>query len=241
VSVFTTPPLFAVLHGRHELGAVDQSTFLVRRDDGPEVLLLAGRAWRVTYLDWKRRRALVEPAEDEGRSRCRGQEQFLGFELCRTIRHLLAVDTIAPTWSRRAVAQMVAVRSEFPWLAGDDANVLGSSGGEVAWWTFAGGRANAALAHELARRSGMRLTPDNFAVRFPPHLAIDTAEGHLRDLLGVDPPAILPPVNEQALEGLKFSECLPPDLANHVAQARLSDIRGIEATLGRMTRVVIVN
>ena len=57
ISVFTAPPLFVVLHGRHELGSVDESTFLGRRDDGPPVLLLAGRAWRVTHLDWKRRRA----------------------------------------------------------------------------------------------------------------------------------------------------------------------------------------
>lgn len=38
VSVFTAPPLFTVQHGRRELGSVDQSTFLARRDDGPPVL-----------------------------------------------------------------------------------------------------------------------------------------------------------------------------------------------------------
>src|SRR5262249_44241727 len=50
-SVFTSPPLFVVRHGRQELGFVDQTTFLSRRDDGPRVLLLAGWAWRVTHLD----------------------------------------------------------------------------------------------------------------------------------------------------------------------------------------------
>ena len=114
------------------------------------MLLLAGRAWRVTHLDWKRRRAHVEPAEDDGRSRWRGEGQFLGHELCRAIRRLLAGDEVSPRWSRRAVAQMEAVRAEFPWLTGDDANVLSLGRREAAWWTFAGGRANAALAHELA-------------------------------------------------------------------------------------------
>ena len=154
VSVFTAPPLFVVLHGRRELGSVDQSTFLVRRDDGPPVLLLAGRAWRVTHLDWKRRRAFVEPAEDQGRSRWRGQGQFLSHELCRSIRRLLDGDTVSPSWSRRAVAQMEVIRSDFAWLAGDESNILCSTGGEVAWWTFAGGRANAALADELGRTPG---------------------------------------------------------------------------------------
>ncbi len=67
VSVFTAPPLFVVLYGRRELGSVVQSTFLVRRPDGPPVLL-SGWAWQVTHLDWKRRRAFVEPADDEWQS-----------------------------------------------------------------------------------------------------------------------------------------------------------------------------
>ena len=104
ISVFTAPPLFTVLHGRRELGSVDESTFLARREDGPPVLLLAGRAWRVTHLDWKRRRAHVEPAEDEGRSRWRGEGQFLARELCGAIRRILAGDEVSPRWSRRAVA-----------------------------------------------------------------------------------------------------------------------------------------
>ena len=83
ISVFTAPPLFTVLHGRRELGFVDESTFLARREDGPPVLLLAGRAWRVAHLDWKRRRAHVEPAEDVGRSRWRGEGQFLGARAVR--------------------------------------------------------------------------------------------------------------------------------------------------------------
>ena len=154
ISVFTAPPLFTVLHGRHELGSVDESTFLGRRDDGPPVLLLAGRAWRVSHLDWKRRRAHVEPAEDAGRSRWRGGGQFLGHDLCRAIRRVLAGDAASPGWSRRAVARMEAIRAEYPWLTGDEANVLLAAGDEAAWWTFAGGRANAALAHELATAAG---------------------------------------------------------------------------------------
>jgi ATP-dependent Lhr-like helicase len=202
------------------------------------VLLLAGRAWRVTHLDWRRRRAFVGPVDDEGRWRWRGHGQFLAFELCRAIRHLLAGDTLAPEWSRRAVAQMEAIRWEFPWLAGDDANVLGWYNGEVAWWTFAGGRANAALAHELARRSCTRVASGKFAVRSPPHLTIDTAESHLRDLVGIDPARVVSLVSEPAPDGLKFSECLPPDLAVHVARTRLADVRGVETAVGRDTRTV---
>jgi hypothetical protein len=191
---------------------VDEATFLGRRDDGPPVLLLAGRAWRVTHLDWKRRRAQVDPAEDAGRSRWRGGGQLLGHVLCRSIRKLLADDAPRSGWSRRAVARMEVIREEYPWLRGDEADVLLFSGEESAWWTFAGGRANAALAHELGTRLDAKVTSDNFAVRFPHHLRDAAITAAFDGLRGVDPRTLVAPVSEQAIEGLKFSECLPPPI-----------------------------
>ncbi|AGA26312.1 DEAD/DEAH box helicase [Singulisphaera acidiphila] len=238
ISVFTAPPLFTVLHGRRELGSVDESTFLTRREDGLPVLLLAGRAWRVTHLDWKRRRAYVEPAEDVGRSRWRGEGQFLSGELCEAIRRNLAGDEISPRWSVRTVRRMEAVRNEFPWLTRDDATMLVTSDGDTTWWTFGGGRANAALAHELGRRTGDRVKFDNFAVRFPAKFAAQDAETQLRGLADAAPGQIVPPADEQALDGLKFSECLPSGLASRVVQTRLSDIRGVAEVLERPMRIV---
>ena len=238
ISVFTAPPLFTVLHGRRELGFVDESTFLAKREDGSPVLLLAGRAWRVGHLDWKRRRAHVEPAEDAGRSRWRGEGQFLGRELCGAIRRTLAGDEVSPRWSARAVRRMETVRAEFPWLTEDDANVLVTSDGDTAWWTFGGGRANATLAHELARRLDVRVDSDNFAVRFPPRQPPDIIERGLRDLAGSDLRGLGPTVSEAALEGLKFAECLPHELAVRVVQGRLSDPRAVADALGRRTRVI---
>jgi ATP-dependent Lhr-like helicase len=134
---------------------------------------------------------------------------------------------------------MEAIRAGFPWLNGDGDNVLVSSASEVTWWTFAGGRVNLALAHELAQKLAMRVTSDNFAVRFPPDQGLDVAEPALRDLCATDPARIVPPVSEPALVGLKFSECLPPDLAARVVRARLSDSRGVAEVLGRATRSVV--
>jgi ATP-dependent Lhr-like helicase len=241
VSVFTAPPMFTVLHARHELGSVHESTFLGRRNDEPPVLLLAGRSWRVTHLDWRRRKAFVEPAEDEGRSRWRGEGQHLGRDLCGTIRRLLGGEAVAPCWSRRAVLRMGMIRGEYSWLAGHNANVLLSCSGEVAWWTFAGGRANAALAFRLSRDLDLRVSSDNFAVRFPPQQGLDLAEEAVRGLRGSDPAGIEPPVNGQALDGLKFAECLPEDLAAGVLQARLSDALGVAEVLGRFTRTIIAD
>lgn len=58
-SVFVSPPLFSVLHGRQELGYVDEMTFLGRHEN-QHTLLLGGRAWLVNHVDWQRRVAYVE-------------------------------------------------------------------------------------------------------------------------------------------------------------------------------------
>ena len=60
LSVFTTPPIFTVLHGNQEVGTVDQGNFLTHVE-GPRFIGLAGRTWRVLHVDWKARKAHVEP------------------------------------------------------------------------------------------------------------------------------------------------------------------------------------
>src|SRR3954464_7033560 len=67
-AVFTAPPQFTVLHGRQEIGRTDPM-LLTERTEGPKLLLLAGRSWKVTWIDWKRRRCFVEPAERGGKAR----------------------------------------------------------------------------------------------------------------------------------------------------------------------------
>jgi ATP-dependent Lhr-like helicase len=238
VSVFTAPPLFVVKHGGRELGFVDESTFLVRRDGGPPVLLLAGRAWRVASLDWKRRLASVVPAEDEGRSRWRGQGQFLSLALCRAIREVLASEELREWWSRRARSRIEEARAEFPWLREDDASVLLAAEDTIFWWTFAGGRANAALSAELTRRLGARVVADNFSLRFEAGASLDAVADAVVGLSDVDPRSIVPAVPEDTLEGLKFSECLPVELATETVQARLMDAEGVTSVVRGSTRIV---
>jgi hypothetical protein len=45
---------------------------LTERIDGPRLLLLGERSWRVTWIDWKRQRCFVEPAEGGGKARWLG-------------------------------------------------------------------------------------------------------------------------------------------------------------------------
>ena len=79
-----------------------------------------------------------------------------GSELCRAIRGVLAGDKTPTYWSRRAAARMVEVRDEYPWLDGREDNALVGTGDDLTWWTFAGGRANAALHPSFPGGSGSR-------------------------------------------------------------------------------------
>ena len=123
LSVFTSPPLFRVLSGKKELGNVHESTFY-KKQDGPVILVLAGRGWKTNHLDWKRRIAYVEPTDERGRSRWIGEGQFLSFQVCQAIRQVLAAESTEPYWSQRATAQIGELRLEYPWASHDHTTLL---------------------------------------------------------------------------------------------------------------------
>lgn len=62
---FPAPPGFTVLSGRTEIGQTAPSVRMEERP-GPRLLLLGGRSWQVTFIDWGRKRAFVEPADGGG-------------------------------------------------------------------------------------------------------------------------------------------------------------------------------
>lgn len=237
-SVFSSPPEFAVVFGREELGSVHEHTFAAREDGGAVVLLLAGRAWRVTRLDWGRRVAQVEPAAERGRSVWRGGGQPLPAVLCRSIRRVLASDEVTAFWSRRARERMTACRAEYPWLDGDGTQLVVAPGEPPAWWTFAGGRANAALAARLAASTGRAVAHDNFAVRFE-QLPLPVVEHAIAELRGVSPGDVRVRVDAAAITGLKFADCLPPEIARSLLEARLTDADAVAAAVGHGCRTVV--
>ena len=92
-SVFTADPELAVVHGRTQIGSVDPTTLTVRIPEGaPRIVALAGRAWVVTHVDWRRRTVSVVPHEGRGRSRWVGQPSGLSGHLARSMRAVLLGD-----------------------------------------------------------------------------------------------------------------------------------------------------
>jgi ATP-dependent Lhr-like helicase len=236
-SVFTSPPLFAVRHGRQELGFVDETTFLSRRE-GPRVLLLGGRAWRVTHLDWGRRVAHVEATEDTGRSRWRGAGLTLGFPLCQAIRLLLAGKASSPRWSRRAQTRLAEIRQGHSWVHSEGPSLLSRPPSGAEWWTFAGTQANATLASELFRVCGGRVDHDALAITVEGAEGLPAIERAVREVGSRDPASMAARIEEEALEGLKFAECLPKELALLTLASRLRDEPAIRAVLFQPLRVI---
>jgi ATP-dependent Lhr-like helicase len=238
VSAFTGEGLFTVKHGEVELGTVHQLTFALRRD-GPAVLLLGGRAWAVQHVDWPARVAFVVPTEVPGRSRWMGQGVPIGFDLCRAIHRVLTdredVEAPDPGLTRRARQALQEARDEHAWLDDGGTTLRRRPDGQVEWWTFAGARANASLAASLGAANVRRF--DNFAIAFA-NVDLAAAQGSIGRLRAGDSPLLRPDVTEDALDGLKFSACLPKHLAGLVLQRRADDARAARWVIEQRVRSV---
>lgn len=239
-AVFTAPPEFTVLYGRSEIGRTDPD-LLTEEIEGPRKLLLAGRNWLVTYIDWSRKRCFVEPADEGGRARWSGfgTERIRSFTLARAARDVLLGDDPPVRLTKRATAKLTEARDAYLHTVHPGGTVVTrSSDGDVRWWTWAGHRANATLAASL---------PSVVA----PHRRVGDQWIRLRDDLTFQAWQVaraesgaglcLPEVDSRAVRGLKFGEALPPRLAEATLAARTADAEGASKVLAEPARFVTLN
>ena len=233
LSVFTSPPLFRVMSGQKELGYVHESTFY-KKDEGPAILVLAGRSWKTNHLDWNRRIAHVEPTDERGRSRWLGEGQMLSHEVCQSIRRLLASDEDDERWSERSCDQFQELRHGYPWADANSTSLVREPNGEIRWWTFAGGIANHLLGDELKRHFDTNV--GNLSIRLPSTV---TLEAIAEAIDQIEPETLRAIPSVEAIENLKFSECLPPEIAALVFVSRFDDKRAVEQLLSEPTRIIV--
>ncbi|ORT59283.1 DEAD/DEAH box helicase [Streptomyces sp. CB03238] len=236
-AVFTAPPQFTVLQGPTEIGRTDPA-LLTEQVAGPRRLLLAGRSWQVTYVDWRRKRCFVEPADGGGKAKWSGTGfgQGASFEVARAVREVLLGADPPVSLTRRATAAMVEAREHFLERVHPGGTlVVRDTAGQARWWTWAGHRANATLAATLegvavpAQRINdhwIRLREDLTPVSWKE--AVSEATERL----------CLPAVDERAVRGLKFGDALPPRLAEATLSARLADLDSAAAILAEPVRFV---
>ncbi len=237
-SVFLSPPLFAILYGRQELGYVDEMTFLSKQD-GPRILLLGGRAWQINHIDWQRRKAWVEPTDSKGRTRWSGAGQGLAYLMTQAMLQILATTENRDYWSQRATQTLTELREENTWLQPKSTVVLQTGGQEVEWWTYAGSQVNAALAGQLSHLTRSEVRCDSFMLTFQSSLAFEDIKTAVSTVARQNADDMYPAVEEEALEGLKFSECLPAELAIQMLAHRLQDRNATRELLQQPVRYVI--
>ncbi|MDX2644329.1 DEAD/DEAH box helicase [Streptomyces sp. PA03-1a] len=231
---FTAPPQFTVLSGRVEIGQTDPSVLTEERP-GPRRLLLGGRSWQVTFVDWGRKRVFVEPVDGGGVAKwMNGGVAGLSYALTRAMREILLGATPPVTLTRRAEACLAEIReNEGPGSVQANGTLITRVGDDVRWWTWAGYRANATLAGTLSSIAD----PVQRATDCWLRLREDLSPAMWRAALnGADERLVLPDVDRRAVRGLKFSAALPERLAIQTVAARLADFEGAHAALAEPVR-----
>ncbi|GAA0404497.1 DEAD/DEAH box helicase [Streptomyces luteireticuli] len=232
---FTAPPEFTVLAGRTEIGTTDP-TVLTEERQGPRRLLLAGRSWQVTFIDWARRRAFVEPVEDGGIAKWQGSEaRGLSYFLTRAMRDVLLGTDPDVRLTRRATAALAELRMDHaPHEVHPAGTLLVHDADAARWWTWAGYRANATLAASLGNLADPVQRPTDTYIRLRQDLSPadwKTTRAELPDSL------TLPTVDPRAVRGLKFSVALPPRIATTTLAERLADLDGALAVAREPVRM----
>ncbi len=235
LSVFTSPPMFSVRHGRNEIGLVPDETLIARPSGlaagGAHVLVLAGRGWAITSIDWPRRVVQVEPTDAPGVARWSGGPQPLGAHVARAVRDVVAgADPAHVSLSARAQDKLAEVRAGHRWAATDATTLVVDEHGPARWWTFAGWRANLSLAQLVASMRTGAVAVDDLWIALDEGATVDRLRDAIEGASALNP-GVAPWIAAEALEGLKFSDCLPNALAIQMITQRLVDPDSTSAAL----------
>ncbi|BCK67976.1 hypothetical protein Srufu_019290 [Streptomyces libani subsp. rufus] len=105
----------------------------------------------MTFIDWARKRAFVEPADGGGVAKWTGGSLAgLSYALTRAMREVLLGADPSVSLTRRAEVCLAAWREEeAPDVVHAGGTLVARQGSDVRWWTWAGYGANATLAATL--------------------------------------------------------------------------------------------
>lgn len=226
-AVFTAPPEFLVLAGRNEVGTIG-TDLLTQEVAGPRVLLLGGRSWQVTHVDWERRRCFVEAADGGGQAKWSGMSGGLSYDITRGMRDVILGRLPAGVaFTERALRIISALRASYGENADADRLIVrlpDEAAGR--WWTWAGTAANRTLQASLPKLIDPRQRIDEKSVRLLPGVSVAEFGEAVAAVSWRDPQ-----VDANAARGLKFSAALPADLAVATLGARIGDGQHARAVL----------
>jgi ATP-dependent Lhr-like helicase len=194
-------------HGNAEIGFIDPSVLTGTSDR--TLLLLGGRSWNVTGVEWSKRTVWLEPASHGGKARWTGSARSLGPHVCGGIRSVLATGaSTSVTVSLRSKANLIALREQFSITEGQHFTISRVDGGADRTWTFAGTRENRTLARQ-ASIGGDKVRFDALSVQAA---VSQHSSEHFEPLTEVE--------LAQFAEAIKFAACVPSALLERTILAR---------------------
>ena len=116
---------------------------------------------------------------------------------------------------------------------------MSESDGALKWWNFAGNRANATLANELAPLVHGHVIHDSFTLKFESSTEVSVVESALNEIQSRPANELCPAIDERAIDGLKFSDCLPHDTAIRMLSNRMRDRDAIREISTQLLRCVM--
>ena len=215
---FSGSMLLTGKHGSAEVGYIDPTVLTGEQEN--RLILLAGRSWRVTGIEWSKKTVWLEPAKEGGKARWMGGARSLSREVCQGIRVVLAEGTFASlTLSQRAKAALKFLQDDMSISSGSHFITSRPEEAIVRTWTFAGTRANRTFARN-ATGAGSKVKFDALSVQAPASL-LESAPGTWIALTD-DELAVF-------AETIKFSACLPRNLLAETVVARAFEVdkRGV--------------
>ena len=215
---FSGSMLLTGKHGSAEVGYIDPTVLTGEQEN--RLILLAGRSWRVTGIEWSKKTVWLEPAKEGGKARWMGGARSLSREVCQGIRVVLAEGTFASlTLSQRAKAALKFLQDDMSISSGSHFITSRPEEAIVRTWTFAGTRANRTFARN-ATGAGSKVKFDALSVQAPASL-LESAPGTWMTLTD-DELAVF-------AETIKFSVCLPRNLLAETVVARAFEVdkRGV--------------
>jgi ATP-dependent Lhr-like helicase len=233
VAAFNSPMILAVHHGALELGTIQPASLSMSGGEKP-VLLLGGKSWKVTNVDWPRRRVDVVSVQGGGRSRWLGEGRNLTARVCHAAEGVVAGNNPACALSQRSTARLAEVRESLAFVDGSSLPVVFEEDRRVRVWCFAGGLATAALARSLRQAGVAVASHDDFSisVRDSEYVQVSEALKHM------DAAAVQPNLPDDLASALKFSLCLPDQVIRTVLSLRFADPASINEVLSRSTKLV---
>jgi len=145
-SVFSTPLEFEVAGLSGDIIGTVQWDFLEKLLEESSAFYLAGRAWLVERIEWKKKCVMVLPAPAGKVPKWGGiTPNFLSYELCRKMRDILVSSDDYTYLDLKSKYLLAAMRKDRQTLLSSSYAPIEHDEKGFIWWTWAGGNINNTL------------------------------------------------------------------------------------------------